>query len=118
MELSSAKSWLNLAAYRPAGVINAAEAITGKGTISITTSTDNGHVQIDISDTGRGLSAEMMENILDVGFSEKDSPMRMHTGLAGCYAIVQKHHGEINVESEIGRGSVFRTRLPIKMNLK
>jgi signal transduction histidine kinase len=93
-------------------IVNAAEAIEEEGTVTISTSKNQNKVCIDISDTGRGIPPERLGHIFEVGFSQKGPRMRMHAGLANCYAIVQKHHGEITVESEIGKGTLFRTILP------
>ncbi len=97
-------------------LLNATEAIEDQGTIRITTSTDNGNVQIEISDTGRGISAERLDHMFDVGFSKQGSRIRMHAGLANCYAIVEKHQGEITVDSEVGKGTTFRTTLPLRLS--
>jgi signal transduction histidine kinase len=96
-------------------LVNAAEAIENEGVISIRTAANGGHVNIEITDTGRGIAADRLENIFDVGFSREGARMRMHAGLANCYAIVQKHGGTIAVESELGKGTTFRTTLPVKL---
>jgi signal transduction histidine kinase len=70
---------------------------------------------LEISDTGRGIPAARLENIFDVGFSRGGPRMRTHAGLASCYAIVHKHGGDVIVESEVGKGTTFRTTLPIKL---
>jgi signal transduction histidine kinase len=72
---------------------------------------------LEISDTGRGIPAARLENTFDVGFSRDGARMRMrmHAGLANCYAIVHKHGGDVIVESEVGKGTTFRTTLPIKL---
>jgi signal transduction histidine kinase len=97
-------------------LLNAMEAIEGEGTVRIATSKDNGNILIEISDTGRGLSPERLDRVFDVGFSKQGSRIRMHAGLANCYAIVQKHEGEITVDSEVGRGTTFRTTLPLRLS--
>jgi signal transduction histidine kinase len=96
-------------------LVNATEAIENEGVISIRTISNGGQVNIEISDTGRGMAADRLENIFDVGFSRDGARMRMRAGLANCYAIVQKHGGEIAVESEVGKGTTFRTTLPVKL---
>lgn len=95
---------------------NASESIENKGIITIATSATRGRIQIDISDTGRGIPSDRLENIFDVGLSRKGPRMRMRAGLANCYAIVQKHRGEISVESEVGKGTLFRTTLPMRLS--
>ncbi len=97
-------------------LLNATEAIEDQGTIRIATSSDNGNVHIEIADTGRGISSERLDRVFDVGFSKQGSRMRMHAGLANCYAIVEKHQGEITVDSEVGKGTTFRTTLPLRLS--
>lgn len=94
-------------------LLNAAEAIEDKGTISVKTRSDNGRVLVEIADDGRGIPPEQLDKIFEVGFSEKYSRVRMHVGLANCYSIVQKHRGDITVASEVGKGTVFKTSLPM-----
>jgi signal transduction histidine kinase len=94
-------------------LLNAAEAIEDKGTISVKTRPDNGRVLVEIADDGRGIPPEQLGKIFEVGFSEKYSRVRMHVGLANCYSIVQKHRGDITVASEVGKGTVFQAFLPI-----
>jgi signal transduction histidine kinase len=96
-------------------LINATEAIDTKGVIKVETISNGDHVTIEVSDTGRGIPADRLENIFDVGFSRDKNRMRMHAGLANCYAIVQKHGGEIAVQSNVGKGTTFRTMLPVKL---
>ena len=95
-------------------LLNASEAIEGQGTITLETSTHNGEVSVTTADTGKGLSPEELDKIFDIGISQKGPQLRMHAGLANSYAIVERHHGEINVESELGKGTTFRIRLPVR----
>jgi len=95
-------------------LLNASEAIEDKGTISVKTRSDDGRILVEISDDGRGIPTDQLDKIFEVGFSEKYSRVRMHVGLANCYTIVQKHRGDITVESEFGKGTVFLTSLPIE----
>jgi signal transduction histidine kinase len=98
-------------------LVNASESIENKGIITIATSADPECIHVDISDTGRGIPSERLGNIFEVGFSQKGSRMRMQAGLANCYAIVQKHRGDIRVESEVGKGTTFRTTLPTTLSI-
>lgn len=93
---------------------NAGEAIDDEGTVTVATSHESGRVRIRASDTGRGISKERLERIFDVGFDKSGSRVRLHVGLANVQAVVAKHHGEIHVESEPGRGTMFDIRLPIR----
>ncbi|MEE9264115.1 MAG: tetratricopeptide repeat protein [Vicinamibacteria bacterium] len=95
-------------------LLNASEAIEGEGTITVQTSTHNGEVSVTTADTGKGIPPDELAKIFDIGISQKGSHLRMHAGLANSYAIVQRHHGDIEVESELGKGTTFRIRLPVR----
>jgi signal transduction histidine kinase len=95
-------------------LLNASEAIEGKGTITIETSAENGHVSVTTADTGKGMAPEVLEKIFDIGFSQKGPRVRMHASLANTYAIVQRHKGDIEVASELGKGTTFKIRLPVR----
>ena len=98
---------------------NATEAIEGSGRIDITTGLINGQpdhrerVSIAIADTGRGIPSERLDKIFDFAFSKSGSRVKMGSGLSTAFNIVQKHQGEILVDSEVGKGSVFEIRLPL-----
>lgn len=91
----------------------AAEAIKGPGTISIRTSATNDNVLIQVSDSGVGLSPEQIQGIFDPGFTKTGSRVRAGLGMFTSYNIVQKHNGQIKVESALGEGSTFTITLPI-----
>ena len=93
---------------------NASQSIEESGTITITTSRENNHVNVKISDTGKGIPPEKLNKIFDFGFSAVGSRVKMGSGLATAYNIVQKHEGEISAESEIGKGTTFCIVLPLK----
>ncbi len=93
---------------------NACGAIAGSGTIGIKTFKENNHVHVEISDSGRGISPERLERIFEFGFSSGGSRIKMSSGLSSAYNIIQKHEGEIKVESEVGKGTTFSIILPIK----
>jgi signal transduction histidine kinase len=95
-------------------LLNAGEAIENKGAIKITTSAENGHIHITTSDTGRGIPADSLDKIFEIGFSQKGTRIRMRAGLANSYAIVQQHNGDIRVESKVGKGTTFKISLPVR----
>ncbi len=94
---------------------NAANAIDGSGRIGIKTAKENGHVRVEISDTGKGIPRKKLDKIFDFGFSTGDSRVKMSSGLSTAYNIIQKHHGEIKVDSEVGKGTTFSIVLPITL---
>lgn len=96
-------------------LVNAAHAIEGQGEIRITTSVEDEVVRIAISDSGGGIPPENIKRIFDPFFTTKEVGKGTGLGLAIAYDIVvNKHDGQIKVESEIGKGSTFTITLPIK----
>lgn len=68
------------------------------------------YVRIWVSDTGVGIPREHLTKIFDPYFSTK--PQGSGLGLAVSYSIIKSHHGHIEVESEVGKGSTFSVYLP------
>ena len=93
-------------------ILNAVQAMPEGGTISIrTTPAPNDTVQIEVADTGTGMTAEVREQIFEPLFTTKgDRGTGM--GLAVTYGIVQEHDGTIRVDSAPGTGTTFSIRLP------
>ena len=92
-------------------VANARDAMLEVGRISICAQRNNGSVEIVISDTGKGIGPEDLENIFEPLFTIKSHGTGL--GLAICREIVNKHNGSISVESEVGTGTSFTVRIPI-----
>ena len=97
-------------------VINASQAIKDKGEITITTYLKNQKAFIEIKDTGVGISPEHLKKIFDPGFTTKGVGVGTGLGLSICYQIIKDHHGEIKVESEIGKGTTFTIILPTDLD--
>jgi len=91
---------------------NASQAIKKKGIINIKTSADDNKVYVKISDTGKGIPSENIKTLFSLSFTTKDSRIGMGMGLVNAYNIIQMHNGEIQVESEIGKGTTFIIILP------
>lgn len=94
---------------------NAVQAIEQEGVTTINTSADEEKVYIRISDTGKGIPSEQLKTIFDLSFTTKDSRVGMAMGLVNAYHIIQQHHGELKVESEVGKGSTFTIILPMDL---
>ena len=99
-------------------LVNAAHAIEKKGTIRVSTRADDGHVEIRISDTGKGIPPEVMPKIFDPFFTTKEVGKGTGLGLNMAYNIIEKHKGTIDVESEVGKGTTFIIRLQIEPDIE
>jgi CheY-like chemotaxis protein len=70
-----------------------------------------GRVTVEVSDTGVGIPAELIGRVFDPFFTTKPAGLGTGLGLPICHNIVTSLGGEITVESELGRGTVFRVSL-------
>jgi two-component system NtrC family sensor kinase len=93
-------------------LVNAAQAITANGTITIKTSCDEKWVRIAISDTGRGILPENLSYIFDPFYTTKPVGFGTGLGLSISYNIIKKHGGRIDVASTPGIGTTFTVWLP------
>ena len=90
---------------------NALDVMPEGGRISFSTWANGDSVFINISDTGYGMSEEIKRNIFDPFFTTK-TPTGTGLGMSMAYGIIARHGGKINVESEIGNGSIFTLQFP------
>ncbi len=95
-------------------LVNAAHAIEDHGTITIRSGQQGEEVWVDIADTGKGIAAENIKKIFDPFFTTKPIGKGTGLGLSLSYGILQKHHGRVEVRSEVGKGTTFRVWLPIR----
>jgi signal transduction histidine kinase/CheY-like chemotaxis protein len=93
-------------------VFNAVDAMPAGGRLALSAAEVDGAIEIAVSDTGVGMIPEVRSRIFDPFFTTKGKA-GMGLGLAVCYGIVQRHQGSVEVKSELGKGTVFRIRLPI-----
>lgn len=96
-------------------LMNAAQAIKEKGQITITTYKEYDKAHIEIEDNGIGIPQEIIHRVFDPGFTTKGVGVGTGLGLSICCQIIQNHKGEIKVESEVGKGTVFTVILPMDM---
>ena len=94
-------------------LLNAIQAIEGQGKIWISTQTINSQVEITIKDNGKGIPEDIKNKVFDPFFTTKPVGKGTGLGLSICYNIIKNHNGEIDVESELGKGTTFHIKLPI-----
>ena len=93
-------------------LVNAAQAIETHGEITIKTWAAHDSVYIAVSDTGTGIPPEIVDRLFEPFFTTKEVGKGTGLGLSIAYDIVSKHHGEIKVQSQPGKGTTFTVRLP------
>lgn len=94
-------------------LVNAGQSIEKRGVVTICTGQEGDQVWIEVADTGIGIEPKNMTRIFDPFFTTKPVGKGTGLGLSVSYSIVEKHHGRIEVHSELGKGSVFRVWLPL-----
>lgn len=98
--------WMNL-------LVNAAQALDGKGTVRLTTRLEDQMAFVSISDTGSGITPEHLEKIFDPFFTTKPIGEGTGLGLSIIYGIVERHGGSIKVKSHPGEGTTFEVAIPV-----
>ncbi len=96
-------------------VINAAEAMEGKGELSVATrmKPELESIEIEFTDTGIGIPGENLKKLFDPFFTTKEIGSGTGLGLSVSYGIITRHKGTIEVKSEVGKGTAFIIRLPL-----
>ena len=86
-----------------------------KGDIYLTTRFDSesGKVRVGIRDTGCGINKENLEKVFDPFYTTKPVGRGTGLGLSISYGFIKNHHGEIEIESQEGKGTVFWIFLPV-----
>jgi len=96
-------------------ILNAAQAMDGSGTLTAITRlvNDATSVEIEIRDTGPGIPSEKLDKIFEPFYTTKEIGQGTGLGLSIAYGVIERHHGSIRVESEVGKGTTFFVRLPV-----
>ena len=104
-------------------IVNAAHAIeeklgkesVEKGLITVATSVEQGMIKIEIQDTGIGMPESVKHKVFDPFFTTKEVGKGTGQGLSIAHTIVvDRHHGALEIESEVGKGTTFIVRIPMK----
>ena len=102
--------WMNL-------LSNAAQAVSGKGEVRITTNLEANWAVIAIRDSGCGIPQDLLARIFDPFFTTKPVGEGTGLGLSISYGIIERHGGTITVESTAGSGTTFTVRIPTALGL-
>jgi PAS domain S-box-containing protein len=94
-------------------MVNAAQAMTSKGTIVLRTGVGGERVWFEVEDSGCGIPEPVRTRMFEPFFTTKPVGKGTGLGLSVSYGIVSKHAGEIEVESAVGKGTRIRVWLPI-----
>jgi len=93
-------------------VTNAVEAIPEGGKLTIAAREKDKFLEVEIADTGCGIPQETVDKIFDPLFTTKAKGIGL--GLAVCKAIIDRHQGNIEVMTQMGKGTTFTIKLPLK----
>ncbi len=97
-------------------IFNALDAMPEGGRLVLATSTDGERVACTVTDTGIGMTPEVRQRVFEPFFTTKGA-RGTGLGLSVAYSIVTRHNGDIEVQSQPGRGSAFTIRLPVGRDL-
>jgi signal transduction histidine kinase/uncharacterized protein YigA (DUF484 family) len=95
-------------------ISNARDALADRPSRELRLSTlqANGHLVVEVSDTGCGMPPDVIEHIFEPFYTTKEPGQGTGLGLAISHSIIEDHHGRLEVESTPGQGTTFRLHLP------
>jgi len=94
-------------------ILNACQFMSEGGEVIVEVRCEAGSALIQVSDTGCGVSPANLRRVFDPFFTTRPIGKGTGLGLSICHTIVKQHGGEIELESEEGKGSTFSVRLPL-----
>jgi len=92
--------------------LNARDAMPAGGMLEVRSTAYNGTVEVEVTDTGAGISRENLARIFDPFFTTKATARGTGLGLSVSYGIIKEHAGKIEVRSTPGKGTSFRLEFP------
>jgi len=92
--------------------LNARDAMPNGGMLEVRSVANNGSVEVEITDTGVGISHEFVNRIFDPFFTTKGANRGTGLGLSVSYGIIKEHAGKIDVRSTAGKGTSFHLEFP------
>jgi two-component system NtrC family sensor kinase len=96
-------------------LVNAAHALGDRqGNITVRTWSKSDHIFVSVADNGCGMPEEIRQRIFEPFFTTKEAGKGTGLGLSISYDIIRKHDGEITVDSDVGKGTTFTVKLPVK----
>jgi len=95
-------------------ILNAIQAMPEGGRLTVSVAAKSGEMAVSFRDTGIGIPEENLGRIFDPFFTTKEIGEGTGLGLSVSFFIIKQHQGTIDVESEVGKGSCFTVRLPLR----
>jgi PAS domain S-box-containing protein len=93
-------------------IINALQAMTGGGRLSVKTLRDGGELRVELADTGVGMTRDQIAKVFEAFYTTKSKGLGL--GMPYAKKVIEEHGGEIGVESRPGEGTLVTVRLPIE----
>jgi signal transduction histidine kinase len=94
-------------------MVNAAQAMNSRGDLWIETAIDRDRLLVTFRDNGPGIPSEIADRIFDPFFTTKKVGEGTGLGLSIVHGIIERHGGQISVESKVGQGTTFIVELPL-----
>ena len=92
-------------------VLNGCQAMPKGGSLNISTALHNGSLELRVRDEGVGIPPESREKVFNLYYTTKENGSGI--GLATVFKVVQLHNGEIEIDSDVGKGTTFTLKFPV-----